>query len=80
MSFKSFSDEIVTINGDECIVDRYDILSALMESQDPDMQMSLSKLIHDMTLTERQTKQYINAVNVKVSGNEKLLEYIQRMA
>ena len=72
--------KMVTINTDGYIIDRYDLLSALMKSKDPDIQMSLSKLINDMTLTERQTKQYINAVNIKVSGNEKLLDYIQKMA
>lgn len=76
----SFNNKIATINNDECIVDRYDILSALMESQDPDIQMSLSNLIHDMILAERQTRQYINTINIKISGNEKLLEYIQKMA
>lgn len=76
----NFNNNFVTVNADECIVDRYDILTALMESRDPDIRMELSKLIQDMTLTERQTRQYIHAVNVKVAGNEKLLEYIQKMA
>ncbi len=70
----------IPVNSDECIVDRYDILVALMETQDPDIKMELSKLIHDMTSTERQTRQYINTINVKITGNEKMLEYIQKMA
>lgn len=70
----------ITTDLNECSIDRYDILVALMESNDPEIKKSLSKLIHDMTLTERQTRQYISAVNVKVQGNEKLLEYIQKMA
>lgn len=70
----------VNANVSECAIDRYDILVALMESNDPEIKQSLSKLIHDMTLTERKTRQYLNAVNIKVEGNEKLLEYIQKMA
>lgn len=74
---------VININADECIVSRYGILVALMkcsQKKDKSMQTKLSKLIHTISLEERETKNYVNAVNVKVSGNEVLLKYIQENA
>ena len=71
----------VTVTTDECIVDRYDILVALMKSsqtQDIAIQTKLSKLLQNIMLRERITKEYVNTVNVSVSGNEMLLKYIQK--
>lgn len=67
---------------EECPVDRYDILMALMKSsqtQDMIIQAELSKLLKNITLQERETRQYIKTVNVRVSGNENLLAYIRQV-
>lgn len=74
---------IITRNLEECSVDRYDILMALMKSsqtQNATMRIELSKLIKNISTIERMKKQYVNSINVKVNGNEKLLEYIKELA
>lgn len=80
---KTTTQVINTRNLDECSIDRYDILMALMRSsqtQDLMMRMELSKLISDISLAERRTRQYVNSINIQISGNEKLLKYIEESA
>lgn len=70
-------------NIEECSINRYDILVALMkssQSQDMAIQTELSKIIKSIGVAERESRQYIRTVNIKVSGNEQLLEYIRNMA
>lgn len=74
---------IKTKEPEEYSIDRYDILMALMKSsqtQDTAMRKELSKLIKSISISERKTKQYVNSINIKVDGNEKLLEYIKELA
>lgn len=80
---KTATQIINTRDLEECSIARYDILMALMRSsqtQNLMMRMELSKLISDISMTERRTRQYVNSINIRISGNEKLLKYIEESA
>lgn len=68
---------------EECSIERYDILMALMRSSQTEnilMRMELSKLMADISKAERETRKYISSINIKRNGNEKLLKYIEESA
>ena len=72
----------IIVNTEECYVNRYDVLAALMkasQSHDKIMQLELSNLLRKMILKEQQTREYVKTINVKISENEELLKYINEI-